>query len=45
VGTVLRAGRTLPVCQLQVFSQEEGQKTLTANGQQTLVCLESRPDQ
>ncbi|GLY69217.1 PaaI family thioesterase [Amycolatopsis taiwanensis] len=45
VGTVLRSGRTLTVCQLQVFSQEEGQKTLIATGQQTLICLESRPDQ
>lgn len=45
VGTVLKSGRTLTVCQLQVFSFKEGQKTLIATGQQTLICLESRPDE
>ncbi|WP_330260488.1 PaaI family thioesterase [Streptomyces murinus] len=44
VGTVLRSGRTLTVCQLQVFSQVGDRKTLIATGQQTLICLESRPD-
>ncbi|CAL2068395.1 MULTISPECIES: PaaI family thioesterase [Streptomyces] len=44
VGTVLRSGRTLTVCQLQVFSQVGDKKTLIATGQQTLICLESRPD-
>ena len=44
VGTVLKSGRTLTVCQLQVHSVEDGKKTLIATGQQTLICLESRPD-
>ncbi|TGB13229.1 PaaI family thioesterase [Streptomyces palmae] len=44
VGTVLRSGRTLTVCQLEVFSQEEEKRTLIATGQQTLICLASRPD-
>lgn len=44
VGTVLKSGRTLTVCQLQVFSHEGDRKTLIATGQQTLICLESRPD-
>lgn len=39
VGTVLKSGRTLTVCQLEVFGvQEEGRRrTLVANGQQTLI--------
>ncbi|MCN9243701.1 PaaI family thioesterase [Streptomyces sp. NPDC052051] len=45
VGTVLKSGRTLTVCQLQVFSHTEDEKKLIATGQQTLICLESRPDQ
>ncbi|MET7683378.1 PaaI family thioesterase [Streptomyces sp. NPDC005423] len=44
VGTVLKSGRTLTVCQLQVFAVEGGDKTLVATGQQTLICLASRPD-
>lgn len=44
VGTVVRSGRTLTVCQLQVFSMEDEKKTLIATGQQTLICLESRSD-
>ncbi|WSE00385.1 PaaI family thioesterase [Streptomyces sp. NBC_01474] len=38
VGTVLRAGRTLTVCQLEVFAaQENGTRKLVAHGQQTLI--------
>jgi uncharacterized protein (TIGR00369 family) len=44
VGTVVRSGRTLTVCQLQVFSVEQDRRTLIATGQQTLMCLEARPD-
>ncbi|WP_432179213.1 PaaI family thioesterase [Streptomyces sp. NBC_00063] len=38
VGTVLKAGRTLTVCQLEVFAaQDDGARKLVANGQQTLI--------
>lgn len=39
VGTVLRSGRTLTVCQLEVFSVQDDDRTLVAAGQQTLICL------
>ncbi|MGW2025105.1 PaaI family thioesterase [Streptomyces decoyicus] len=40
VGTVLKPGRTLTVCQLEVFGvQGDGERKLVANGQQTLICL------
>lgn len=42
VGTVLKSGRTLTVCQLEVFGVQDGQRKLVANGQQTLICL-NRP--
>ncbi|GAB2805284.1 PaaI family thioesterase [Streptomyces daliensis] len=37
VGTVLKSGRTLTVCQLEVFALQEGRRKLVANGQQTLI--------
>ncbi|MGW6142964.1 PaaI family thioesterase [Streptomyces sp. NPDC055144] len=38
VGTVLKAGRTLTVCQLEVFAaRDDGTRKLVANGQQTLI--------
>ncbi|WP_326615810.1 PaaI family thioesterase [Streptomyces decoyicus] len=37
VGTVLKPGRTLTVCQLEVFGVQNGQRKLVANGQQTLI--------
>ncbi|MCM2423765.1 PaaI family thioesterase [Streptomyces sp. RKAG293] len=43
VGTVLKSGRTLTVCQLEVFGVQDGKQTLVANGQQTLICI-NRPD-
>ncbi|MDT0541628.1 MULTISPECIES: PaaI family thioesterase [unclassified Streptomyces] len=42
VGTVLKSGRTLTVCQLEVFAAQDGGRKLIANGQQTLICV-SRP--
>ena len=39
VGTVTKAGRTLTVCQLEVFASDETAQTLVAIGQQTLICL------
>ncbi|QDL94056.1 PaaI family thioesterase (plasmid) [Paroceanicella profunda] len=43
-GRVLRAGRTLTVCQLEVSAHEgtEGPGRLVAAGQQTLICLPGR---
>ncbi|TJY59370.1 PaaI family thioesterase [Sinimarinibacterium sp. CAU 1509] len=43
-GRVLRAGRTLTICQLEVYGVTAGQRTLVAAGQQTLICLHDRPD-
>ncbi|MEV0281161.1 PaaI family thioesterase [Streptomyces sp. NPDC050610] len=37
VGTVLKSGRTLTVCQLEVFGVQAGERKLVANGQQTLI--------
>ncbi|MFG2899110.1 PaaI family thioesterase [Streptomyces zaomyceticus] len=43
IGTVLRTGRTLTVCQLEVYGvQADGTRTLVANGQQTLIRV-NRP--
>jgi uncharacterized protein (TIGR00369 family) len=39
IGTVLRAGRTLTICRLEVFSVEGVRRTLVAAGQQTLIGL------
>lgn len=39
VGTVLRPGRTLTVCRLEVFSVLDGDRTLVATGQQTLISV------
>lgn len=44
VGTVLKAGRTLTVCQLEVFGiTDGGERKLVANGQQTLIRVK-RPE-
>lgn len=37
VGTVLKSGRTLTVCTLEVFGVQDGRRKLVANGQQTLI--------
>ncbi|MFE3598070.1 PaaI family thioesterase [Streptomyces sp. NPDC059142] len=43
VGTVLRSGRTLTVCQLEVYGvRGTGERTLVATGQQTLIRLDRR---
>lgn len=43
VGTVLKAGRTLTVCQLEIFGVQDGRRKLVANGQQTLIRV-NRPE-
>jgi uncharacterized protein (TIGR00369 family) len=45
VGTVLKPGRTLTVCQLEVFGVQGTQRTLVAAGQQTLICVNGRSEQ
>ena len=41
-GVVLRSGRTLTVCRLEVYAVQHQQRTLIAAGQQTLICLPDR---
>lgn len=45
VGTVLKSGRTLTVCRLEVFGVQGSQRSLVATGQQTLICVNRRPEQ
>ena len=44
IGTVLKSGRTLTVCQLQVFAVQGGTRSLVAVGQQTLICVPKRSE-
>jgi uncharacterized protein (TIGR00369 family) len=39
VGTVLKSGRTLTVCRLEVFGDHDGRPQLVAAGQQTLIRI------
>jgi uncharacterized protein (TIGR00369 family) len=43
-GEVVRAGRTLSVCRVDVAARHEGVETLCATMQQTLIRLSGRPD-
>jgi uncharacterized protein (TIGR00369 family) len=45
VGTVLKSGRTLTVCRLEVFGVQGRQRLLVATGQQTLICVRGRSTQ
>lgn len=40
VGTVRRSGRTLTVCQLDVYAVTDSSRVLVATGQQTLIRIE-----
>ena len=42
VGTVLRSGRTLTVCRLEVFGVQESRRVLVAAGQQTVITVPDR---
>jgi len=42
VGTVVRSGRTLTICQMEVFAVTGTQRTLVALGQQTLICIQPK---
>jgi uncharacterized protein (TIGR00369 family) len=43
VGTVLKSGRTLTVCQLEVFAFQGPKRSLVAAGQQTLIRVPEDP--
>jgi uncharacterized protein (TIGR00369 family) len=43
IGTVLKSGRTLTVCRLEVFGHHDGGRRLVAAGQQTLIRLQAEP--
>jgi len=42
-GQVVRAGRTLTVCDLEVAVIKNGARTVCSRGMQTLICLERGP--
>jgi uncharacterized protein (TIGR00369 family) len=44
IGKVVRAGRTLTVCQMEVFGVARSERTLVALGQQTLIRLDGASD-
>ncbi|MEV0290398.1 PaaI family thioesterase [Kribbella sp. NPDC050820] len=44
VGTVLKSGRTLTVCRLEVFAVQSTERSLIATGQQTLIRIDKRPE-
>ena len=43
-GRVVRAGRTLTVCELEVEALKDGARSRCAWGSQTLICLRERSD-
>ena len=43
-GKVVKAGRTLTVCAVEVSALDRGRETLCSVMQQTLICLADRPD-
>lgn len=43
VGRVVKPGRTLTVCQLDVWGVALGRRTHVATGLQTLICVQGRP--
>ncbi len=42
IGSVIRSGRTLTICQLEVFAVRGHERTLVAVGQQTLICIPAK---
>ncbi|MEP9349566.1 PaaI family thioesterase [Xanthobacter sp. KR7-225] len=44
VGRVVKSGRTLTICQLEVFAHRPDERVPVAIGQQTLMCMAGRPD-
>ena len=43
IGTVIKTGRTLTVCQLEVFARDATGRSLVAVGQQTLIRVSPPP--
>ena len=43
-GKVIKAGRTLSICQTEVFSLRDGNEYLCATSLQTLMCMQDRSD-
>ncbi|GAA4513587.1 hotdog fold thioesterase [Brevibacterium yomogidense] len=41
VGTVIKPGRTLTVCELKVYAHKDGARKLVATGQQTLIRVDA----
>lgn len=41
VGTVLKSGRTLTICRLDVYAHANGARALVAAGQQTLIRVDT----
>jgi len=41
-GQVLKSGKTLTVCEGKLFALQDGQETLTAIMQATMICIQSR---
>ena len=44
LGEVVKPGRTLTICRLEVSAVKGERRTLIALGQQTMMCLEGQPD-
>jgi uncharacterized protein (TIGR00369 family) len=44
-GRVVRPGRTLTICEIEVAAIKDGAATVCARGMQTLIRLNGRPDQ
>lgn len=44
VGRVVKSGRTLTICQLEVVAENAGRRTVVAVGMQTLICLVGKAD-
>ncbi len=43
-GKVIRSGRTLTICQLEVYGVCGGERSLVALGQQTLIAIDARDE-
>jgi uncharacterized protein (TIGR00369 family) len=44
IGRVLKSGRTLTVCNLEVYAVHHSSRPLVATGQQTLIRIDQRPE-
>lgn len=44
IGRLIKSGKTLTICQLQVFAHTGAETVLVALGQQTLICMARRQD-